>query len=373
MAARHAYKINSDVYNFDEPIDDSFLRPSDSAPNNVGGTYLVPNVNMLTYAYVLYSARVRDGIVTWPKTAHLVRLVRLHNNSGQTLYYAFEGHIIETDWYLHFDQMYSYDVSTYDTNFLGTGKTANILINTAENNYAAVLIKVDLDKIPLTNDLLSSTIESKHIIGWPDVMLDQSGPYALDSSDVRELLEARERLLQFVRTNIDSGQKPDNWDQLNDMKSLRITNRYFTSLPPEIGLLTNLERLDLNRNRLTSLPPEIGRLAQLKDLNLSYNKITSLPAEIGQLANLEILNLGHNLLTVLPKDIGQLKRLRELYLDRNKLESLPAEIRQLVWLRYLDLNDNPLRILPPELESFTLIDSRLREKYIPILTKGARR
>jgi len=39
--------------------------------------------------------------------------------------------------------------------------------------------------------------------------------------------------------------------------------------------------------------------------------LTSLPAEIGQLTNLEAINLGNNKLTNLPAEIGQLTKLRE--------------------------------------------------------------
>jgi len=35
-------------------------------------------------------------------------------------------------------------------------------------------------------------------------------------------------------------------------------------LPPEIGLLTQLQNLDVSYNQLTTLPPEIGLLTQLQ-------------------------------------------------------------------------------------------------------------
>ena len=64
---------------------------------------------------------------------------------------------------------------------------------------------------------------------------------------------------------------------------LSLFGNYLTSLPPEIGLLTNLTYLDLENNELTSLPPEIGLLTNLTTLDLGSNELTSLPPEIGTL------------------------------------------------------------------------------------------
>ena len=46
-----------------------------------------------------------------------------------------------------------------------------------------------------------------------------------------------------------------------------------TSLPPELGHLSNLERLALNENALTTLPEELEKLTQLKVLDLRHNKL----------------------------------------------------------------------------------------------------
>jgi len=56
----------------------------------------------------------------------------------------------------------------------------------------------------------------------------------------------------------------------------------------------NMTYLELYKNQLTTLPKEIGNLTNLPSLNLSYNKLTTLPKEIGQLTNLTRLYLGDN-------------------------------------------------------------------------------
>lgn len=121
-----------------------------------------------------------------------------------------------------------------------------------------------------------------------------------------------------------------------------------TSLPPEIGELTQIAKLNLKDNKLTSLPPEIGKLTNLKRLYLSNNKITELPPEIAQLQKLEIIYAGNNKLSTIPSEIGQLTNLQGLYLNDNGLTSLPPEIENLTNLRNFDLRKNNLPI-PKEL------------------------
>jgi Leucine-rich repeat (LRR) protein len=106
-------------------------------------------------------------------------------------------------------------------------------------------------------------------------------------------------------------QAADSGAEFLDLSMLRLT-----SLPPEIGQLTNLKILDLYSNRLTSLPPEIGQIIGMTELMLFGNQLTSLPPEICQLTNLTNLNLGNNLLTKLPPEIGQLTNLRERFLSQ---------------------------------------------------------
>ncbi|HHT9127080.1 MAG TPA: COR domain-containing protein, partial [Candidatus Brocadiia bacterium] len=76
-----------------------------------------------------------------------------------------------------------------------------------------------------------------------------------------------------------------------------------TTLPPEIGQLTNLTGLYLGGNKLTTLPPEIGQLTNLTGLYLYKSELTTLPPEIGQLTNLTELNLYDNPLESPPPEI----------------------------------------------------------------------
>ncbi|MGQ4646768.1 leucine-rich repeat domain-containing protein [Lyngbya aestuarii] len=150
---------------------------------------------------------------------------------------------------------------------------------------------------------------------------------------------------------------PAEIGQLTNLKSLYLSGNQLSSLPAEIGQLTNLKSLYLSGNQLSSLPAEIGQLTNLKSLYLSGNQLSSLPAEIGQLTNLKSLYLSGNQLSSLPAEIGQLTNLKSLYLSGNQLSSLPAEIGQLTNLKSLYLSGNQLSSLPAEIGQLTNLKS----------------
>ena len=105
-----------------------------------------------------------------------------------------------------------------------------------------------------------------------------------------------------------------------------------TSLPPEIGRLTNLQGLHCPGNELTSLPPEIGRLTNLQKLYCWRNRLTSLPPAIGRLTNLQELDCGSNQLASLPPEIGHLTNLWML-LWGNQLDSKTSEAVEKLLMR----------------------------------------
>ncbi|MBG1242272.1 leucine-rich repeat domain-containing protein [Nostoc sp. NZL] len=146
---------------------------------------------------------------------------------------------------------------------------------------------------------------------------------------------------------------PPGFVQLTNLQTLKLRRNQLSSLPPQIGQLTNLQTLDLSRNQLSSLPPEISQLTNLQSLDLGINQLSSLPPEIGQLTNLQSLDLGINQLSSLPPEIGQLTNLQSLNLGYNQLSSLPPEIVQLTNLQSLYLFSNQLSSLPPEIVQLT--------------------
>jgi hypothetical protein len=106
---------------------------------------------------------------------------------------------------------------------------------------------------------------------------------------------------------------------------LNLAYEELTTLPSEIGNLSNLHILFLDNNQITSLPTEIGDLSQLHTLWLNNNRIKILPPEIGNLSNLRELWLDNNQITILPPEIGRLSNLKRLLLNRGV--KIPAGLK----------------------------------------------
>jgi hypothetical protein len=83
----------------------------------------------------------------------------------------------------------------------------------------------------------------------------------------------------------------DNSAELLTVTLLNLNNLNLTVLPPEIGLLTNLQDLYLKGNQLTVLPPEFGKLIKLQELYLYGNPFPALPPVFGKLINLRKFSL----------------------------------------------------------------------------------
>ena len=176
--------------------------------------------------------------------------------------------------------------------------------------------------------------------------------------DEKELLAIIEKAAKLKATslNLSSYQLttlPAEIGELTNLTKLELAGNELSSLPAEIGKLTKLTSLNLNATKLSSLPAEIGKLTNLTEINLDVNQLSSLPSEIGQLANLKELGLNGNQLSSLPSEIGQLKNLTGLDLSCNELSSLPSEIGQLTDLTKLNLSGNQLSSLPSEIGQLT--------------------
>lgn len=101
-----------------------------------------------------------------------------------------------------------------------------------------------------------------------------------------------------------------------------------------------IKRLDLSGNSLTSLPEEIGLLSDLIVLNLSHNNLENLPESIKNLTMLSNLDLRRNLFTALPSVLGELS-LKSLNASRNKIKDASV-LHTCTQLRVLDLSANEL-------------------------------
>jgi internalin A len=63
-------------------------------------------------------------------------------------------------------------------------------------------------------------------------------------------------------------------------KQLDLSSLNLTTIPPELGALSNLTTLFLSDNQITELPPELGALSNLTTLYLHGNELLGIPNEI---------------------------------------------------------------------------------------------
>jgi Leucine-rich repeat (LRR) protein len=128
-------------------------------------------------------------------------------------------------------------------------------------------------------------------------------------------------------------------------------NQLNGTIPTELGLLIKAESIMMDYNRLTgSIPTELGKLSFLSELPLTGNRITStIPTQLGLLTLLGDVSLTGNELTgSIPTEIGQLSDLTSLHLAFNRLNAtIPTQLGRLTWLESIDLADNQLTGVVP--------------------------
>ncbi len=129
-------------------------------------------------------------------------------------------------------------------------------------------------------------------------------------------------------------------------------NNLTGTIPPEIGMLTELETLDFGSNVITgSIPSEIGGLSELRLLFLHENKLTGeIPESLWELTSLQYLYLGPNQLTgSISPLIGNLTELQNIILSNNEFSGpFPEEIGNLASLLGLQIQFNQFTGAFPE-------------------------
>lgn len=136
--------------------------------------------------------------------------------------------------------------------------------------------------------------------------------------------------------------------------------RYWMEHNPEI--LQVITALDLEGAGLSHVPPEINLLTNLEKLNLSLNRIRSLPEGFNP-PHLMLLSLSHSSIEALPEGFNP-QSLFWLYLSHTPIASLPSSLN-LSNLHFLDLSYTRLTALPadfcpPQLESFNCSNTSIR-------------
>jgi Leucine-rich repeat (LRR) protein len=137
-------------------------------------------------------------------------------------------------------------------------------------------------------------------------------------------LDACRRLQEIT---LETGDFADAFTRLGRRANLRSvsieTDR--STLPDELGALSQISRLELECPKLARLPAAIGRLVGLEALVIKPHAMTTLPDQIGALVGLRLLALDATNLT-LPETFGALVRLESLALAVGERARLPASI-----------------------------------------------
>ncbi|GAN09216.1 small GTP-binding protein [Mucor ambiguus] len=137
---------------------------------------------------------------------------------------------------------------------------------------------------------------------------------------------------------------------------LHLSGNRLGQLPPKFLSCgySKLVSLDLHTCQLTRIPSKFfERLSKCKDLrrlNLAINRLTDVPPEIGLLSQLQWLNLNDNRITHLPDTISSLTHLVKLGLVQNQLRILPPFMfLHMLELQKLDIRRNQLKYMPPSI------------------------
>ncbi|OEH93642.1 leucine-rich repeat domain-containing protein [Bacillus solimangrovi] len=154
--------------------------------------------------------------------------------------------------------------------------------------------------------------------------------------------------LHISRHEID--QLPDKLFHMTSLKKLKLFEHNINHLPLGLFNLQQLEELIIWTEDLEEIPAKISNLKNLKYLQVycgSYFELQSgqtvikkedvslceLPPEIGLLSNLEHLSINYTRLHSLPDEFTQLKKLRTLDLRNNMFDSTPKVIEKMLNLK----------------------------------------
>ncbi|CAB9516494.1 LRR receptor-like serine threonine-protein kinase [Seminavis robusta] len=159
------------------------------------------------------------------------------------------------------------------------------------------------------------------------------------------------KVLVSAQANI-SGSIPTEILRMSNLKTLSFSE--FPLLDTEfflhqvVGNLHNLELLSLAGRKIggfTSIPSEIGRLTNLRSIGITDFQLNgTIPSEMGLLTKLAYLTLQRNSISgALPEELSKMSELRLLNIQTNQLEGRPLEqggLHQLTKLQQLHINDN---------------------------------
>lgn len=198
-------------------------------------------------------------------------------------------------------------------------------------------------------DSMSSKIEAYEAFHYPYGVLESEVPALLLSVQKKKL--ARIRYLRDLGI-------PIYREQALKIKYLNLSEQNLVVVPPEIGVLKNIEELLLAYNNIRRISPQLQFCKKLRRLDLTSNIIEQLPYYIGNLQSLEELSLRDNRLSTLPNSLSRLKNLKTLDISnmhrsmakgKNNFTYIPPSACHLPNLERLLMEKLPMRQIPVSL------------------------
>lgn len=133
-------------------------------------------------------------------------------------------------------------------------------------------------------------------------------------------------------------------EEIANLKDLEILDLYWNEnlneLPRDLEKLSKIRSINIGGNPNLDLSKVFALLAKLSDLKrvtLSFNKIKSLPPETGLLTQVEELIIDNNLLKELPAEMSDMKSLKRIVLTNNNFTSIPKSVFTLPRITEIDL------------------------------------
>jgi len=113
--------------------------------------------------------------------------------------------------------------------------------------------------------------------------------------------------------------------------------------------------INLSQKEIGPLPASIAKLEVVEELTLQYDSITSIPEELGSLTNLRILNLSGNSFSVVPESLIRLQKLETLLLGRTEITKVPGFLSELKNLKTLALDETKISFTEEDVEILSRI------------------
>lgn len=204
-------------------------------------------------------------------------------------------------------------------------------------------------KFPNFLDSMSTKIEAYEDFHYPYGVLKSEVPALLLSVQKKKL--ARIRYLRDLGI-------PIYREQALKIKYLNLSERDLVVVPPEIGVLKNIEELLFAYNNIRRINPQLQFCKKLRRLDLTSNIIEELPYYIGNIQSLEELSLRDNRLSSLPNSFSKLKNLKTLDISnmhrsmakgKNNFSYIPPSACHLPNLERLLMEKLPIRQIPVSL------------------------